>query len=231
MFTKNVNPPGRRGRPPGPTAAGEQTRRRLFDAAIERIAAVGYEPATLRDIARDAGVSPGLLYRYFPSKRAVVLALYDELSADYAAKAQGMSPGRWRDRFLFALETSLAVLRPHRRALQALIPTIVASTEEGVFAATTAFSRERVQGVFMSAVRDASDVPGAKLAGALGRLLYLAHLAVILCWLLDKSRDQRATRGLVALTGRTLPALAVALKLPMVRGLVASADELFGEAL
>jgi len=40
----------------------------------------GYDAATLRDVAARAGVSPALLYRYFPNKRSVVLALYDELS-------------------------------------------------------------------------------------------------------------------------------------------------------
>jgi AcrR family transcriptional regulator len=230
MFTENVNRRPR-GRPSGPTLAGEQTRKRLFDAAIQRIASSGYEASTLRDIAKDAGVSAGLLYRYFPSKRAVVLALYDDLSAEYSVQAQRMPAGRWRDRFVFALETSLDVLRPHRRALKALIPTIVSDTDEGVFASATAFSRERVRGAFMSAVKNASDAPGGKLAGALGRLLYLAHLGLLLCWLLDKTRDQRATRGLIALTRRTLPAMAMAVKLPMVRGLIASADELLGEAL
>ena len=90
-------------------------------------------------------MSPGLLYRYFPSKRAVVLALYDELSAAYAVQAERMPAGRWRDRFLFALETSLDVLRPHRTALKALVPMIVSDSDEGVFAAATAFSRARVK--------------------------------------------------------------------------------------
>src|SRR5262245_26040012 len=103
MFTKNVKR-RKRGRPAGPTVTGEQTRQRLFEAAVARIAHGGYEAATLRDIAKDAGVSPGLLYRYFPSKRAVVLALYETMSAEYALKAQQMPEGRWRERFLFALE-------------------------------------------------------------------------------------------------------------------------------
>jgi len=230
MFTKNVNT-RRRGRPPGPTLAGEQTRKRLFDAAVERIATRGYEAATLREIAKDAGVSPGLLYRYFPSKRAVVLALYDELSTAFAVKAQAMPAGRWRDRFLFALETSLEVLRPHRTALKALVPMIVSGSGEGVFAAATAFSRARVQGVFVSAVARATDAPAALLAEALGRLLYLAHLAAILCWLLDRSRDQRATRGLVDLARQALPTLALGLKLPIARRFVVEADQFLARAL
>ena len=50
----------------------------LYAAALRLIAKRGYEAATLRDIAAEAGVSPALLYRYFPGKHAVVLALYEE---------------------------------------------------------------------------------------------------------------------------------------------------------
>src|SRR6187401_425041 len=124
MFSENVKP-RKRGRPAGPTPQGTAARDRLYAIATQLIAARGYEETTLRDIAKEAGVSVGLLYRYFPSKQAIVLALYDELSSDYARKAAAMPQGKWRDRFLFALNTSLDVLRPHRTALRALIPVLV----------------------------------------------------------------------------------------------------------
>ena len=138
-------------------------------------------------MAREAGVSVGLLYRYFPSKRAIVLALYDELSAEYAAQAAHMASGPWRERFLYALRTSLDVLRPHRGTLAALVPVLVGDANEGLFAPGTAFSRLRVERVFQDAVIGATDAPRPPLGAALGRLLYLVHLATILWWLLDKS--------------------------------------------
>ena len=230
MFTKN-NKPAKRGRPPGRTVEGETTRRRLYETAIRLVGEQGYEATTLRDVAKRGGVSPGLLYRYFPSKRSVVLALYDELSDAFAKEAAGMPAGKWRDRFLYALEMSLRALGPHRVTLRALVPVMVGDVDEGVFAQSTAFSRTRVQAVFRTAVVDATDAPPQKLAGALGRLLYLMHLGVILWWLLDKSPGQRATQGLLSLWRRMLPSVTLALRLPVVRGAVQSADMLFGEAL
>ncbi len=190
-----------------------------------------FEGATSRDIAKAANVSVGLLYRYFPSKQAVILALYETLSADYAHRAAAMPPGRWRERFLFALQSSLDVLAPHRVALRALIPVLVGDPVEGIFAASTAFSRLRVQHVFEGAVVGASDAPRQPLAAALGRLLYLVHLAVLLWWLLDKSARQRATTALVSLTEQLLPSAALALRVPPVRRFVIAADELVREAL
>ena len=119
---------------------GEATRRLLYNTAIALIEERGYEATPLRDVAARAGVSVGLLYRYFPSKRAIVLELYDRLSEDYAREAD-LPSGRWRDRTMAAPETSLRVLRPHRITLRALAPLMVGDAEEGVFARSTAFSR------------------------------------------------------------------------------------------
>jgi AcrR family transcriptional regulator len=230
MFTKNVKR-RKRGRPPGPSAQGAAARQRLYVTAIRMIGERGYERTTLRDIADAAHVSVGLLYRYFPSKQAVIIALYDELSQDFAREAAGMKPGRWRDRFLFALDTSLRVLKPHRAVLSALNPVLIGDPDDGVFAAGSAFSRLRVQRIFEDAVAGAIDAPTAPLAAALGRLLYLLHLAVLLWWLLDKSPRQRATGALVGLTEQLLPSAALTLRLPPVRRFVVAMDELIREGL
>jgi AcrR family transcriptional regulator len=230
MFTKNVKPPGR-GRPRGESPKGAATKQRLYEVAVNLIAIRGYDAATLRDVAREAGVSAALLYRYFPSKRAVVLALYDSLSAEYARLGTEMRPGRWRDRFIFALKTSLAVLGPHRLALQALIPVLVSPGEEGLFAPGTGFSRVRVVRVFEEAVAGATDAPAAALARSLGRLLYIVHLLVLLWWLLDRSPGQRATIALVGLVQQLLPSVTLTLRLPPLRRAVMAADALVQDGL
>ena len=230
MFTEIVKP-RRRGRPAGQTAQGAAARARLYATAVRLIAKRGYEATTLRDIANEAGVSVGLLYRYFPSKRAVVMALYDELSLAYERQAVDMPAGRWRGRFTFALETSLDVLKPHRTALRALTPILVGDPDDGIFSASTAFSRVRVQKVFEQAVARSTDTPAQPLADALGRLLYLVHLAVLLWWLLDKSSNQRATMALVSLIQQLLPSAALALRAPPVKRFVLAVDELVRDAL
>jgi AcrR family transcriptional regulator len=239
MFTKKIKSADapqasekrKRGRPPGQTRQGAAARLTLYNTAINLIGERGYEATTLRDVAERAGVSVGLLYRYFPSKRAVVQALYDELSAEYAARAAEMETGKWRDRFMFALTVSLKVLSAHRSTLAALVPVLVGDAEEGLFAPSTAFSRQRVQKIFHEAVSGATDAPRSDVAPALARLLYLAHLAVILWWLLDKSPRQRATTALVGLIKQALPASALTLRLRGVRAFVVAGDALFREAL
>jgi AcrR family transcriptional regulator len=213
------------GRPRGRTLAGLAARENLYEVALSLMAERGYEQTTLRDIARRAGVSPGLLYRYFPSKRAVVLDLYERLSTDYAARAVVLPPGGWTDRFLFALETSLEVLGPHREALASLLPVLVGDRDEGVLAPASAACRRSVEAVFEEAVAGARNAPGSSAeAAALGRMLYLAHLACLLFWLLDRSPAQRATQAVLATVRRGLPLLALALRFGRVRSLVRQFD-------
>ena len=239
MFTKkrpsqrssSGKPVGRRGRPPGRTPQGEATRQALYGAAIKLFAERGYAETTLREIADRAGVSVGLLYRYFPSKLAVVLALYDELSRGFAETTRSLPAGTWGTRFLTALRCSLRVLEPHRDALSALVPVLVGGREEGLFAPATAFSRERVQRAFIDAVVGADDPPGGDDAEVLGRTLYLVHLAIVLWWLLDRSANQRATLKLIELTERLLPFGGLALRFPPTLVFVRGLDSLVAEAL
>jgi AcrR family transcriptional regulator len=240
MFIKNskggierqpADAPRGRGRPRGPTNQGVETREHVYKTAVQLIASRGYDATTLRDIADKADVSVGLLYRYFPSKRAVVLGLYDDLSERYAEQASNMRPGPWRERFRFALRTSLGVLAPRRDTLAALVGVLVGSADDGLFAPATAFSRRRVQSVFLEAVVGASDAPKPKDAAALGRLFYAVHLAIILFWLLDKSPQQKATTALLAMLERMLPAAALAVRLGPALAFVRSADRLCREGL
>jgi AcrR family transcriptional regulator len=230
MFTKNKAAAAprsarrRRGRPRGLTAQGEAQRRKLYTVATQLFARQGFEATTLRQIADGAGVSPALLYRYFPAKRAVVLAMYDELSRDFAREVAVLPQGRWRARFMVALRASLTVLGPHRETLAGLIPLLVSRSEESVLSSATAFSRERVEGAFVAAVVEASDAPKGDAARALGRILYLAHLGVLLWWLLDRSRGQRATTLLLAFAEKALAPVALALRLPATRRLLAEFD-------
>ncbi|MEM7243737.1 MAG: TetR/AcrR family transcriptional regulator [Acidobacteriota bacterium] len=219
------------GRPPGRTAQGHATRQALHDAAIDLIAERGYEQATMRDIATRAGVSPGLLYKYFPGKQAVVLELYDTLSQRYAEASLKMRPGSWRERALFAMKASLAVLGPHRDVLVALTPVLVGDPEQGLFATSTAGSRQRVQGVFLTAVAEASETLGRKEAESLGRILYVIHLAVILWWLLDKSPEQRATSRLLKLLTRLGAVVGLASRLPGAKGVMRAVDGVIVDGL
>src|SRR2546422_894028 len=53
-------------------ASDSPTRARVLAAAEERFAAFGYRRTGIAEIARDAGVAPGTLYRYFENKEEIL---------------------------------------------------------------------------------------------------------------------------------------------------------------
>jgi AcrR family transcriptional regulator len=84
----------------------ERNRARLLDVARAAFAA-GEAPVSLDQIARDADVGIGTLYRHFPTREALVEALYRQELADLCASADELlawhPPERalraWMDRF------------------------------------------------------------------------------------------------------------------------------------
>jgi AcrR family transcriptional regulator len=60
---------------------GEQTRRAILQAAIERFGREGYRATSVADIARDAAVGGTVAYAYWPNKEALFLDAVDEDAA------------------------------------------------------------------------------------------------------------------------------------------------------
>jgi AcrR family transcriptional regulator len=75
---------------------GARTEEAIRIAAVTLIAEHGFEAMTLRELARRVGVQPGALYRYFPSKRALLVTLLHEhldfLLEQWALQAPAAAP-------------------------------------------------------------------------------------------------------------------------------------------
>ena len=62
-------------RKPGPPA--EDRRNQILEAALKVFAEKGFKGATNQAIADEAGISPGLIYRYFKNKEDLLFALIE----------------------------------------------------------------------------------------------------------------------------------------------------------
>jgi AcrR family transcriptional regulator len=101
-----VSPAGRR---PGTS----QTREAILDAARAEFAAAGYAVASIRAVARRAGVDPALVYHYFTGKAGLFVASLglpaDPRAVQQAAVQQGPPDGaRIVERFLAQWEEGQA---------------------------------------------------------------------------------------------------------------------------
>lgn len=104
---------------------------KLLDAALRVIRTKGYAAATVDDICREAGVSKGSFFHYFPDKEALALAAADHFSRaaaaffDSAAYRNEPDP---RKRVLQYVDLRAAMLRGDFADFTCLLGTMVQET-------------------------------------------------------------------------------------------------------
>ncbi|MEU6536522.1 TetR/AcrR family transcriptional regulator [Streptomyces sp. NPDC047000] len=78
-------------------ARGERRIAQLLEAAAAVFCTSGYTAASTNAIAREAGVSPGTLYQFFPNKEAIAIELSDrllhEMRETYSEALAPIAPG------------------------------------------------------------------------------------------------------------------------------------------
>lgn len=60
----------------------EARRRQILDATARCVVRKGFHQTSMQDICAEAGMSPGALYRYFPGKEAIILAIAEQERRD-----------------------------------------------------------------------------------------------------------------------------------------------------
>jgi len=68
------------------TAFKEDRRAEILEAARRCVARSGFHQASMQDICAEAGMSPGNLYRYFPSKEAIIAGIAERDRAEVGAQ-------------------------------------------------------------------------------------------------------------------------------------------------
>ncbi|MBK8178658.1 MAG: TetR/AcrR family transcriptional regulator [Planctomycetes bacterium] len=192
---------------------GARTRERIFQTALRRFQADGFHSASLRAIAEEAGVTPALCYRYFESKDALVGEVYGRLLDQWVERSRAMPAGTWTARTLWLTRMSMEVLGPYRPLLGALLMPMLQG-HPTVSPLHNRDSREKGAPQFLRAVVEAEDAP--RHAEELADAAYLAQLAILFFWAVDRSRDQRATQALLAAVEGASPLIGIGLKLPFV---------------
>lgn len=66
-------------------------RNRIIDAAVACFARSGFHGASMQEICAEAGMSPGALYRYYPSKVSIISAIAEAERAGHAAFFERMA--------------------------------------------------------------------------------------------------------------------------------------------
>jgi len=182
------------------TPRAEDTRRKIYEAAMELFREKGFEPTTMRDIAAKARVALGGAYYYFSSKDAIVLAFYREMQESINQPVLEALEGqkKLKQRIRCVLEKRLELLAPNRKFCSALFRHAPDGADPlSPFSDETRLIREGAIEHMRIAV-DGSDakVP-SDLKPRLPYLLWLYEMALIMFWLYDRSPNQERTQRLM----------------------------------
>jgi AcrR family transcriptional regulator len=211
-----------------PRPKSDETRARIFEAAITLFQRNGFAETTMREIASEAGVALGGAYYYFDSKDAIVLAFYEQAQRDLGPILE-QSLGGSRDlgkRLRALLDAKLRYFEPNRRLLGTLAAYADPEHPLSPFSERTRSIRESDIRFFDLALEGSRTAVPEDLRTRLPRLLWLYQMGIILYWIYDRSPGQTKTAALVEKSVGLVARLIRVASFPPLRPLRRSAVEL-----
>jgi AcrR family transcriptional regulator len=106
-------------------------RKQILDAATQVFAEKGFHRATIKEIARAAGIADGTIYTYFASKTEVLLGILHRLNESTEREQQLMpaSEQDLRSFFTSYLRQRMSLLWPNAEVFQAVLPEMLVNEE------------------------------------------------------------------------------------------------------
>ena len=110
---------------PSPTNLAESRKAQILKAAIAVFAEKGYQRATVKEIAGQAGVAPGTIYLYFQNKRDLLLAITDRVIVESVDQTLAQTSDLDPEAYIAAvLRNRVQFARRNQPLLQALVTEI-----------------------------------------------------------------------------------------------------------
>ena len=200
------------------TDKGEQTRRHIFDCALELFREKGFDATTMQDVAERAEVVKSAAYYYFPGKEAIIQAYYEAVQAEQERIcAEVFARSRsLKVRLKAAMDTKFDLAQDDRR----LLGVVFRYTGEpehplSCLGRGTVEIRRRAMAIFHRAI--AEERMPKDLEELLPVALWALQMGLLVMFLYDGSQGQKRTRRLAdGGLDLTLKLLMLA-KLPLLR--------------
>jgi AcrR family transcriptional regulator len=211
------------------TPKAEETGLRILDAALELFRQEGFDTATMRDIARKAGVATGAAYYYYPSKDAIVMGFYQRSNAEMQPKIEAAlsEVNGLEKRLCEVIRVKLAHFAPNRGVLRALLRNGADPKHPlSPFSPQTKEVRDIDIAWFRRILVDCGVRIPRDLEPHLPGILWFFQMGVIFFWVIDESANQTRTERLLDLAAKSVTALIRVSALPLMRPVRKTAIEL-----
>jgi TetR/AcrR family transcriptional regulator, regulator of autoinduction and epiphytic fitness len=199
-----------------------QSHRRIIRTAVDVMTQHGFEGATMKQIARAAGLGDATIYKYFPTKEKLVLAYFEQAVGDalaQVAKTQNQSDFSLQEQMQLLIDSLLEILLADRefvaiaRKLMQRTPMLLVGDElPGKALLKQAFAD------MLAHAESTGEIAPCGFKPSLSALMADYVVAVIAYWLRDESEAFGNTTQMVDLS---LGALVLALQSGLVDKLLA----------
>jgi AcrR family transcriptional regulator len=207
----------------------EETRERILNAALKLFHKHGFEAATMREIAEEAGVATGAAYYYFSSKDAIVLDFYRRSCTQMQPQIElALKDAAGMERRLCELiRVKLMHFAPHRGVLRALLKNGADPRHPlSPFSSETKEVRDIDVAWFRRILVDCGMRIPRDLERDLAGVLWFFQMGVIFFWVIDESPDQARSHRLLSLAAKSVTSLIRVSALPLMRPVRKAALEL-----
>lgn len=176
----------------------EETRRHILETALLLFREKGFEDATIREVAKQTGLSLGATYYYFPSKEAIVAAYYQFVQDQHRERAAVIfqSARTLKDKLRGAFHSKIDVVEGDQRLLRALF-RFGGDPEHPLSWFGPASQEQRRLSIEVFEAAMAGEKLPDDVRAAAPTLLWTLHMGILLYFLYDTSPSHRRTRKLI----------------------------------
>ncbi len=206
-----------------------ETGTRILDCALALFRQEGFDTATMRDVAKKAGVATGAAYYYYPSKDAIVMAFYRRSCVEMQPRIEAAldRAGGLANRLRALIRVKLDYFAPDRSVLRALLRNGADPKHPlSPFSPETKEIRDIDIAWFRHILIDCGTRIPRDLEPVLPQVLWFFQMGVIFFWVIDESPGQARTTALLELGVKSVASLIGVSALPLMRSVRKAALQL-----
>ncbi len=179
----------------------EINRQKIIAAAVDLITAKDLKSATMREIARAAGLGDATIYNYFPTKEAIIYGYYEDRFDRVIDKLKAVSDFHeysFQEQLQTFFETKLDLFVADREFLEKTFKMTF-------FALSQHYSRIRpIKDKFMAIIEDifnnatqAGEIPDQVFRELTMQIFWEYYIGIVIYWLKDDSDRFESTSVLI----------------------------------
>lgn len=199
----------------------DQTRKKILDVSLELFLKHGYEKATMRTIAKAAGLAPGAAYYHFDTKEHIIFDFYEKSYEEHLPEVERVLAKEkdLRRRLAGAVKAHMRIAERYHEISKILFTTAIHPDHSlSPFSKESKGIRDKNIDVFRKVIEGTTSAVPDSLRGKLPEILWMYKMGMILYWIYDKSPKQRKTFELIDRSSALIARLIALSNLPVLRG-------------